>query len=270
MTIWNCTQSTCIGAQLAQNNVLLCPEILCYHVSNEILSNAERLVDTGRFSLTEYKPTLRLYGRFCSAITGVKTMATDKTTTAIADTPKKKMKPRGGNSPVIGDNGDMTEPGDNAKYIEFGMALAALPEIDLHDIGQLQERINEFFLICKAADMKPAVSGLALALNLDRRRLWEIKTESASNAVKVNKMPPACVDVIKKTYVLMELNWENMMQDGKINPAAGVLIGVNNYGYQDVKQFNVSQAVPHDPLGDLTDPEELRRRYMSAIPEECD
>ena len=29
---------------------------------------------------------------------------------------KTKMKPRGGNSPVIGDNGVHTQPGDNAKY----------------------------------------------------------------------------------------------------------------------------------------------------------
>ena len=32
---------------------------------------------------------------------------------------KRKMKPRGGNSPVIGDNGVHTKPGDNSKTVSY-------------------------------------------------------------------------------------------------------------------------------------------------------
>ena len=100
-------------------------------------------------------------------------MATTKKTTedgAVVEA-KPKKKPRGGNSPVIGDNGLMAEPGDNAKYVMLGMKLFNLPSIDLHDPMQVNDRLNEFFQIHAEADMKPTVSGMGMALGLDRRRL---------------------------------------------------------------------------------------------------
>ena len=55
---------------------------------------------------------------------------------------KPKGKPRGGNSPVIGDNGLMVEPGDNAKFIQNAMQIAALPKVDLTDSDAVEDRIK--------------------------------------------------------------------------------------------------------------------------------
>ena len=58
---------------------------------------------------------------------------------------KKKGKPRGGNSPVIGMNGYNLEPGDNTKFLTVNMALFNMEKIDMKDVDAVQERLNEYF-----------------------------------------------------------------------------------------------------------------------------
>ena len=88
---------------------------------------------------------------------------------------KTKKKPRGGNN-FLTDAALNVEQGDNTKYVLLGAKLFNLPSIDLHDPQQVKDRLNEFFQIHADADMKPTVRGMGMALGLDRRRLWEIKT----------------------------------------------------------------------------------------------
>ena len=76
-----------------------------------------------------------------------------------------KKKPRGGNSPVIGNNGLMTEPGDNARYMNINIELMRLRDIDLTDVEQVEERLSEYFEIFGRYDTKPTVVGMAIALN---------------------------------------------------------------------------------------------------------
>jgi hypothetical protein len=38
----------------------------------------------------------------------------------------------------------------------------------------------------------------------------------------------------------MENLWENYMQNGKINPVAGIFLGKNNFGYQDKTEYVVT------------------------------
>ena len=67
-----------------------------------------------------------------------------------------KKKPRGGNSPVIGNNGLQVEQGDNTKFLNLSIRLASLPSIDLRNEKQVAERINEYFTIHAEQDMKSA------------------------------------------------------------------------------------------------------------------
>ena len=123
--------------------------------------------------------------------------------------------------------------GDNAKYVMFGLAIRNMHPIDLNDPVAVEQRVNDYFKACAENDMKPAVSGLGLALHMDRRRLWEIKTD-VPNAVR---MPDECRQIIKGAYQFMELLWENYMQNGKINPVSGIFLGKNNFGYQDKQEY---------------------------------
>ena len=170
-------------------------------------------------------------------------------------------KPRGGkNSPVIGDNGLMVEKGDNAKYLALGMKLFSLPPIDLKDPEQVNNRLMEFFQMHVEADMKPTVSGMGMALGLDRRRLWEIKVGVSDR----NKdLPTATRDSIKKAYEYMEILWENYMQNGKINPVSGIFLGKNNFGYQDRTEYVVTPNVNNDSDYNADD---IRKRYLTDSP----
>lgn len=186
-------------------------------------------------------------------------MATKKPNEEVKVDGVVKRKSNGKNSPVIGDNGLQVEPGDNAKYLGVSLRLAELPKIDMMDAVAVEARLKEFFAIHIDADMKPTVAGMGLALNgIDRRRLWEIKTNTPSTTVEINNLPPAVKDAIKKAYYLMENLWENYMQNGKINPVSGIFLGKNNYGYQDKTEYVLTPNSQNEPYS----AEDIKSRYV--------
>ena len=177
---------------------------------------------------------------------------------------KKKGKPRGGNSPMIGENGLNLEAGDNSKYLAVSMQLMNLPEIDLKDSEQVIERLNLYFQIHADNDMKPTVAGMGLALNgMDRRRLWEIRTDNYGTQKSLSELPTLTKDAIKKAYKMMENMWENYMQNGKINPVSGIFLGKNNFGYQDKTEYVVTPNTNSDSDYSTDD---IRKRYLTDSP----
>ena len=171
-----------------------------------------------------------------------------------------KKKPRGGNN-ILTDAALNVQPGDNSKYILVSLQLMNLPDIDLHDPEQVQERLTEYFRIHAENDMKPTVAGMGLALNgMDRRRLWEIRTGTAKGGHTNYDLPTATVDSIKRAYKFMETMWENYMQNGKINPVSGIFLGKNNFGYQDKTEYVVTPNVNNDSDYNADD---IRKRYLT-------
>ena len=169
-----------------------------------------------------------------------------------------KKKPRGKN---IGETlAPVTEPGDNQKYINVSLQLFKLPPIDLRDPEQVQTRLEQYFQIHFEADMKPTVAGMAMALGVDRRRLWEIKSGALIGGHTQIDLPTLTVDSIKKAYDFMENLWENYMQNGKINPVSGIFLGKNNFGYQDKTEYVVTPNVNNDSDYNADD---IRKRYLS-------
>ena len=184
--------------------------------------------------------------------------ADDKTVKDIV-----KKKPRGGNSPMIGDNGLILEPGDNAKYLKVSMQLMQLPNIDLKDPKQVNERLALFFDIHCKNDMKPTVAGMAMALGsgITRQTLWAIKTGNPVGGNNyLSSLPKEVADCIKKAYILMENLWENYMQNGKINPVSGIFLGKNNFGYQDKTEYVVTPNINQD--SDYS-AEDIKKRYLT-------
>lgn len=167
-----------------------------------------------------------------------------------------KKKPRGGNN-FLTDAALNVQPGDNTKYVLLGAKLFNLPPIDLKDSEQVNDRLNEFFQIHAEADMKPTVSGMGMALGLDRRRLWEIKTGVSD---RNQDLPTSTRDSIKRAYEYMEILWENYMQNGKINPVSGIFLGKNNFGYQDKTEYVLTPNQQNDSDYNADD---IRKRYLT-------
>ena len=169
-----------------------------------------------------------------------------------------KKKPRGKN---IGETlAPQTEPGDNQKYIGVSMRLFNLPKIDLRDPEQVQDRLTEYFQIQFDADLKPTVAGMAMALGIDRRRLWEIRAGVSTSNRWVEELPTLTKDSIKRAYDFMENLWENYMQNGKINPVSGIFLGKNTFGYQDKTEYVVTPNVNNDSDYNADD---IKKRYLT-------
>jgi len=202
------------------------------------------------------------------AVETVETPAADVEKAVPAETkkqtkPKKKGKPRGGNSPVIGDNGMMLQEGDNAKFLSVQMALFEMPNIDMENVEEVQKRLSEYFALYASQDMKPTVAGMAIALNgMSRRTLWAIVNDAPTGSSGYKTaLPSEVARTIKKAYFLLENLWESYMNSGKVNPVAGIFLGKNNYGYQDKTEYVLT---PNTNQDDNYSADDIRQRYIAA------
>jgi len=177
----------------------------------------------------------------------------------VTEVVKKKQKR---NRPDLANFGqEYIEPGDNANFISFNMRFMNLPKLDFSDIPAVEKRIELYFSECFSHDMRPGMAGLAYALGVDRRTLWEWKTGG-----RRAESTPGLADTIKKACTFLEVLWEQYMQNGKISPPNGIFLGKNNFGYVDEQQVVVT---PNNPLQDL-DAETARKRITDAIPADDD
>lgn len=172
-----------------------------------------------------------------------------------------KKKPRGGNSPVIGDNGLMLEKGDNAKIMSINIALFNMQDIDMTDAQAVTDRLGEYFALYEQADLKPTVAGMAIALNgMSRQTLTAIAHDRVTGSTGYKSaLPPEVTTTIKKAYKMMENMWETYMNSGKINPVSGIFLGKNNYGYQDKTEYVLTPNTQNDSDYDA---EDIRQRYL--------
>ena len=184
---------------------------------------------------------------------------------AVEATQVKKHRGGGKNSPVIGMNGYMLEPGDNTKFTMIGLELMRLPEIDIRNIDEVNQRLDDYFMLMGKRDVKPTVAGMAMALGVSRQSLWAI-VNNAPMGGKGNlpNLPADCTDSIKKAYHMMELMWEEYMVHGKINPVTGIFLAKNNFGYQDKQEMVLTPNTNET----MQSPQELERKYLEAVPDE--
>ena len=176
---------------------------------------------------------------------------------------KPKGKPRGGNSPVIGNNGLMLEEGDNAKFMQVQLALFNMPNIDMDNVEEVQQRLSDYFTLYTERDMKPTVAGMAVALNGHSRQWLHSVVNDAPLGGRGNMstLRPEVTDCIKKAYILLENLWETYMSAGKVNPVAGIFLGKNNYKYQDKTEYVLT---PNQQSDNDYDADEIRDRYIAA------
>jgi hypothetical protein len=170
----------------------------------------------------------------------------------------KDVVKRGGNNPTgIGGFGSVdTTPGDNARYLRHSLTMLDLPAIDISDPVQVELRIRQYFEQCVGSDMKPTVSGMALALGVDRKTLYDW---SRGNYRDVTHSP-----IVKKAMNVLDALWEDYMMNGKINPVSGIFLGKNHFGYTDKQEIVVK---PENPLGEQKSPDEIKQRYLAENPE---
>lgn len=174
---------------------------------------------------------------------------------------KPKGKPRGGNSPVIGNNGLMLKEGDNAKTLMLNRELFNMPNIDYHDYEQVKTRLDEYWELYQRYDMKPTVMGMGMALNMSRQTLWAVAhNQPVGGRGDLTTLPTPVSDLIKKSYFLLENMWETYMNSGKVNPVSGIFLGKNNFGYKDTSEYLLT---PNKQVDEYS-PEDIKKKYLTG------
>ena len=180
---------------------------------------------------------------------------------ALKQMPKHVKNGGGRNSPLIGDNGLQLEEGDNRRFMTINQELLYMENIDLNDVDQVKKRLAEYFELYARFDVKPTVVGMAIALNgHDRQWLWAVAHNApVGGAGNREKLPTLVSDCIKKAYNMLENSWETYMQNGKINPVAGIFLGKNNFAYKDQTEHIVTPNT-----GEQINTEEIKQRYITG------
>lgn len=180
-----------------------------------------------------------------------------------ADEPKKKRKSNGKNSPVIGTNGFMTAPGDNSNILKHAIEIAyRWPKIDLNSDEEVEDRIIQYFQYCFDNDIKPGVEGMALAIGVDRKTIWDWEVGRSRSQAGSSRS-----DLIKKAKQILADYMENLTQNGKINPVTAIFLMKNHFGYRDQQEINVTAG---SALGEGLSPEEIAKRLPKDIPIDVD
>ena len=137
---------------------------------------------------------------------------------------------RGSHAPVE------VQDGSNNRFLELVTSAMALPKIDLYNAEEVRGRIIQWFQMCAERDMKPGVANTALALGISREDFGKIARSHPSTA----NYPPECRVLFQEAYSGLNALWENWMLNGKLNPASGIFLGKNDFGYVDVVNHEVA------------------------------
>ena len=152
-----------------------------------------------------------------------------------------------------------TEPGDMSRMLKQAVTMSHWPPVqNTDDPDQVAERIDMYHQFCFENDIKPDMSGMALAFGVSRKTLW-----AWENGVDSNK-PQSVRNALKKGRQINEYLMTQLMQDGKLNPVTAIFLLKNNHDYRDQQEVVVT---PQTPVSNI-DPDEARKRILDAIPVE--
>ena len=152
-------------------------------------------------------------------------------------------------------------PGGNAKSIALIQEMQKWDKIDLNEAKQVQKRVDKYFKFMAEHDSKPLVAGLAQALGIDRRVLYEV-TRGLITTSRATHIPQECKDIIIEAYRMLEVAWEFNFYNGNINPATGIFLAKNHYGYRNQTEVVVE---PRNVLGQEQSAEDLEKRLLASI-----
>ena len=171
--------------------------------------------------------------------------------------PRKKRedgnRPAWSKSPIIQANNPDLPEGYNSKMIKFMLDITPTEPIDLWDVEAMEKRFIRYLEICAERDIKVGNMAAYYAIGIDKGIVvdWLRQDPNMRNERTV---------FIKKVQQVCAMSRENLMQDGKVNPVVGIFWQKNYDGMKDQTETIIT---PNNPLGDATDSETLKRRYLS-------
>ena len=126
--------------------------------------------------------------------------------------------------------------------------LRNLPDVNHRDAEAVKDRIDYCFRKCRETGARPTVEMLSLALHIDRTTFYRWSLEKGDRG-----------NVIRNAKSLLGAAIEQWFITGKINPAAGIFLLKNHFGYRD--SYDLETAVgKQDELSVLPSREEIIKK----------
>ena len=133
----------------------------------------------------------------------------------------------------------------NKRVIQFNRHVMAFGEVQFTPEG-IRNRFSDYLDACEDFGMKPTVTGVAMAMGMDRRRFWEIASgnKASWHGQRINS---ETVDSCKRIYDFLESVLESYLSDEARNPAKWIFIAKNHFGYTDTREQLVRQVPDRAP-----------------------
>lgn len=154
-------------------------------------------------------------------------------------------------------------PANNQTTIAMIEEMLFWEQVDLADPEAVQNRILEYFQLCREYNSKVLISGFCYSLGCTREELMRWSNGKRSRLSEVLSTESA--QVVQKSLQFLEISWESAFaNNGYKSPVTGIFLGKNNFGYADE---SVS-IVRHEEAEASPDRAALAAKYMAALPED--
>lgn len=176
--------------------------------------------------------------------------------------PRGNTKDNRSKSPIIGDAGISATPEELREFTRHALELFEAKTPDLHNTEEVRRAIYNYFQSCDRHGVRPANLGLYAALGMTKQEVSNVLAGKTPN-----KVSPACIDLLKKTKLILSTYRESLAMAGKLSPPVAIF-WAKNYD-QMTDETKIEVVANTGPAASMT-PEEIARQIEQDIPIDAD
>lgn len=153
---------------------------------------------------------------------------------------------------IVADQNPNLPQGYNTRRIAFMQAILPTEPLDHDDVEEMERRFQHYLTKCAEWDMKIGNQAAYAAIGINKDLVYEWTVRRQTN--------PRRTEFVKKVQQFCAMYREGLMEDGKVNPVTGIFWQKNYDGMKDQQEVVLTPNA--SPLGDRTDAEALKQKYL--------
>lgn len=154
---------------------------------------------------------------------------------------------------IVADQNPNLPQGYNTRRIAFMQAILPTEPLDHDDVEEMERRFQHYLAKCAEWDMKIGNQAAYAAIGINKDLVYEWTVRRQTN--------PRRTEFVKKVQQFCAMYREGLMEDGKVNPVTGIFWQKNYDGMKDQQEVVLTPNT--SPLGDQTDAEALKQKYLA-------
>ena len=150
------------------------------------------------------------------------------------------------------------DPDTNRKCIDFLLTLNSWPRVDFSDAQAVDQRGEQFFMLCAEREVKPLMGSFATALGYDATTIQKARH---GDYTVVKGLTPKSISVLKKWAGIIEAANEYELAHSKGSPVAWIFLLKAQHRWTDTPA--IQPQAPEPPR--LADAGDVMQRYAALI-----